>query len=345
MSIADKVQKSKKRTEKAKKKNAKKKHLEEEFPEAGDVKGEMFDDDDEDMEEEESGLEFDKLYDKKNRQNDMEEEEDWEDEEEEENLDIEFEFYDPDKSQKRSIVALINGYMDGLSYKSSDLAEIIINQDILGTMIGVEDPEEFKKTGDRDVIAFSTLLNIDQYKGEKVIGEIIKYIMQKSETHNTAHETLYNLVDNQAAKIVLLLNERVVNLSPQLVPMLHDQVVKDLESIALNNFPEAPYFNFDYVLVLSRCFKDMKKPTGKKIKSGFVYEDYSFPKFEDFEFLKNSEISFTFPSRSTKNAAGLSTLNKEDNQAEYWQRMVYLMTKQKYLESVANLSSYLDPNA
>lgn len=40
------------------------------------------------------------------------------------------------------------------------------------------------------------------------MAEIIEYIVKMSSTHNPEHETLYKLLDQQAAKIVLLLNER-----------------------------------------------------------------------------------------------------------------------------------------
>lgn len=51
-------------------------------------------------------------------------------------------------------------------------------------MIGVEDEEEFKKSGDRDVIAFASLLNIDQYK---VIANNILFPIKSYQIEQKSH--------------------------------------------------------------------------------------------------------------------------------------------------------------
>lgn len=43
-------------------------------------------------------------------------------------INVEFEFYDPNPNQFLSIKSLLNGYLDGLSYRSSELTEIILDQ-------------------------------------------------------------------------------------------------------------------------------------------------------------------------------------------------------------------------
>jgi protein BCP1 len=47
---------------------------------------------------------------------------DWEDEE----MDVEFIFLDPNENQSTSVKLLVNGYLDGLSFKSSELTEMVV---------------------------------------------------------------------------------------------------------------------------------------------------------------------------------------------------------------------------
>jgi len=55
---------------------------------------------------------------------------------------------------------LLNGYLDGLSFHSSELADLIVKQVKLGTMITIEDPEETKNNKNENVLGFCSILNI-----------------------------------------------------------------------------------------------------------------------------------------------------------------------------------------
>lgn len=57
-------------------------------------------------------------------------------------VNVDFNFYDPNEKQFHSVKVLVNGYLDGLSFNSSDLADIIVNQGEVGTMVGIDDPDQ-----------------------------------------------------------------------------------------------------------------------------------------------------------------------------------------------------------
>lgn len=69
----------------------------------------------------------------------MEDEADWIDEDK---IELDFVFLDPNPNQFNSIKVFANSFLDGLSYKSSELAEMIINQVQIGTMVGTEEDED-----------------------------------------------------------------------------------------------------------------------------------------------------------------------------------------------------------
>jgi protein BCP1 len=55
--------------------------------------------------------------------------------------------------------------------------------------------------------------------------EILAYIVDKSSTFNVdKHQQLLQLLSGKAGRVGLLINERVVNLVPQVVPVLHNQL-------------------------------------------------------------------------------------------------------------------------
>lgn len=75
----------------------------------------------------EDDLNYSKKQDFKKSGMDVEDEGDWEEENEEDNQ-VEFEFYDPNPAHYASVRGLVNGYLDGASYNSSELANIIVEQ-------------------------------------------------------------------------------------------------------------------------------------------------------------------------------------------------------------------------
>lgn len=97
----------------------------------------------------------------------------------EEELNLDFAFFDPKPEHFNSVKTLLNGYLEGISFKSSQLADLVINQLHIGTMVGVEDSP--------DVFGFVTILNVNQHKDQSVLGEILHYVIQKSKQYNKNH--------------------------------------------------------------------------------------------------------------------------------------------------------------
>ena len=56
---------------------------------------------------------------------------------------------------------------------------------------------------------------------------------------------------------------------------------------------------------MTRCYKEAKNPT-KKLNTGF--DNFLYQKFEDYIFLQKAMFKFTFTAKSSKNIAGLSSL-------------------------------------
>eukprot|EP01017_Pseudomicrothorax_dubius_P028763 TRINITY_DN3440_c0_g2_i3.p1 TRINITY_DN3440_c0_g2~~TRINITY_DN3440_c0_g2_i3.p1 ORF type:complete len:317 (+),score=93.25 TRINITY_DN3440_c0_g2_i3:29-979(+) len=289
--------------------------------------------DNEEMEEEEPGLDFSKKF--AGEGEEMEEEKF---DPEEDIFNAEFEFYDPDASQFHSVKNLINGLLDGLSFRSSQLADIVVNQSVVGTMVGVADDEDNagRPNKDKNVFAFATILNLTLYRDKDVIKEIKKFILDKNKAHNDEDESFITAVD--APRVGFFINERILNVPPQLVPILHKQLLEDLKWVREQDEEDSRAFTFDYIIGISKCHKDAGSKSKKKSTGAF--DDYLFPKFEDHELLKASEAHFLFQAHSTRNLSGLTNLEGEmSDQICY--RLVYVITYDKFVEVLSNLEGLI----
>lgn len=125
-------------------------------------------------------------------------------------------------------------------------------------MIGIFDEEEEQKMlakplefQQRDIIGFSTFINLNNYKDKECIKQILKFVLEKNEKTNSNKSNFKSLLETK--KIGLLLNERMINLSPQLVPHLHTQVQEDLKWLKQEDAMIYKNYEFDYILILSSC--------------------------------------------------------------------------------------------
>lgn len=182
----------------------------------------------------------------------------------EQQVSVEFEFYDPDASHFLSLKSLLNGYLDGLSFGSSELCDLVIDQVEVGTMIGVAEEDENiekkqqknennqktikEKVKQRDVLGFATVLEVGKLGKSTVGTDILQFIREKSEKFNDKHSKLEEILGGKY-RVGLFLNERIVNLSPQLIPILHGQVLEDIKWAEQEGLGA---FKFDFIICLTK---------------------------------------------------------------------------------------------
>ncbi|KAM3129204.1 hypothetical protein pb186bvf_018679 [Paramecium bursaria] len=241
-------------------------------------------------------------------------------------INLEFLFVDPNAEQFSSIKSLINGYLDGISFRSSELTDTIIGQPVIGTMIGVEDSH--------DIYGFSTILNLGQYQTLQVIQEIYHYITLKSQHYNKQHQKFVEILKTPQ-QVGLFINERILNLSPQLIPHLHEQLSEDLKW-AKNEGEQN--LDYQYLLFISKVYK---QPNQKQQKKN-TQEEYIYQKFEDNLFMKQAEISFIFESQQTKNNGELSNKMGFEQPDLLCYRIVYLIKLNSYLAQVPNVAQQIE---
>ncbi|EAS06153.1 p21-carboxy-terminal region-binding protein (macronuclear) [Tetrahymena thermophila SB210] len=322
------------------------------------------DEEDEEDDEDDDDLDSEDLIDitkKKNELEDEEEDEDDDDEEgeegeEDEVLNVDFEFKDANETMFHSVKGLINGYLDGSDYNSSDLADIIVKQFTLGTFIVIDEEEDenqkkirekAKLERETNVIGFSTFISAKQHENQSVVKEIIKFVNQKSEKFNNEadHKKLQNILAKN--KVGLLINERIINVAPQAVPVLHTQLQEDYKWFKQNHQKEfKENFDFEYLLCITRCAKEVKgtqdpQQGQKKLKKEEL-DEYLYPKFEDFLLLEKAEIKFFFEAAQSKSQSGLSKKNMDEIKSkELNYKIIYLIKISDYFKSIPEMPLHL----
>ncbi|CAD8066101.1 unnamed protein product [Paramecium sonneborni] len=248
----------------------------------------------------------------------------------EEEINLDFVFLDPNQKQFHSIKTFINGYLEGISFKSSELANIICDQVELGTMVGQEDED--------NVFGFTTILNIGEIKSN-AIGEILHYVDAKSQQYNKQHQQLQHILQTPK-KVGLFINERILNLAPQLIPILHNQLREDINWLQKED-PNNSLTNLDYLLVITKCFKDNDQQKQTQKKSTSDLNDLIFQKFEDYIFLQKSFVSFRFLSEGSKQTQQVSDFMKTEQDGQICYRLIYLIQLKDYLAQIVNIEQYV----
>ncbi|KAL4433497.1 hypothetical protein ABPG74_002894 [Tetrahymena malaccensis] len=317
------------------------------------------DDDDEDLDSEDLidiTKKKNELEDEDDEEEDDDEDEEGDENEEDEILNVDFEFKDANETMFHSVKGLINGYLDGSDYNSSDLADIIVKQFTLGTFVVIDEEEDenqkkirekAKLERETNVIGFSTFISAKQHENQSVVKEIIKFVNQKSEKFNNEadHQKLQNILAKN--KVGLLINERIINVAPQAVPVLHTQLQEDYKWLKQNHQKEfKENFDFEYLLCITRCAKEVKgaqdpQQGQKKIKKEEL-EQYLYPKFEDFLLLEKAEIKFFFEAAQSKSQSGLSKKNMDEIKSkEHNYKIIYLIKISDYFKSIPEMPLHL----
>lgn len=231
---------------------------------------------------------------------------------------MDFEFYDPNENQARSIRNLINPYaMELKDLDTNEMANAIVTQNV-GVMLGCPDDEEESKEQknkgiyDKEIFAFVSVLNVGFYSTRtKFMPCIIKKWRElaASSGSSNAEKLLKLLEPGNLPKVCLMLAQRLLNVPSQLIPTLYEQFTEDLLWVAQNDKEESPKYNVDWVVYMVRGQKHFVKGAkggNKKKQGGSPGGSYEFvcSKFEDEVFLKGAEYTVELGSTSTKQAAG-----------------------------------------
>jgi len=226
-------------------------------------------------------------------------------------VDVTFEFCDPNEKYFHSVSNLLQGFIPGSSLQTSQLADLIISQASVGTLICSEEDHVF---------AFLSVLNFCFRKDCPAMNEVSNCIIQKSPVTNRQNMEL--LLANPTTGLII--SRRMVNLPPQLALPLHQALVDDMEWAKENEITEEHrnQFRLENLVFISPC----------EVVDEVVYynhfDDEVFAREADFCFLSNPR------QKGKQNSATGASLMKNEPSENY---AIFVISMSKYLACLPEL--------
>lgn len=141
---------------------------------------------------------------------------------------------------------------------------------------------------------FITKLNL--FQNVVCIQQLRDLLKQLADEHatDTANAMIKNVLENDAAQLGLLINERFVNIPAKISVPLFENLISEVKRANSRNMP----FNFSYYILICKLYKSEDKKIGKKSKNKSKNTNneplilWSNP--EEEIFAEKSTVSFEF---------------------------------------------------
>ncbi|XP_072883699.1 protein BCCIP homolog [Hemitrygon akajei] len=214
------------------------------------------------------------------------------DEEVHEEVQVDFEAHTISDLDCNGIKRLLQQLFLKASVNITELADLIIQQNHIGSVIRqAEISDEGSEEDDEDgVFGFITVLNLTERKGTESIEQIKDLVLSQCKTHYpTAAEQLEKILNDNSKPVNFLISERFVNVPPQIALPLHKQLQAELLDAQRTN---KPCGKCHYYLVMSKaCVEAGKK---KPHQRGKQKEELLFANAEDEFFYEQSIMKFSY---------------------------------------------------
>ncbi|CAL8282485.1 unnamed protein product [Merluccius merluccius] len=177
---------------------------------------------------------------------------------------------------------------------TSDLTDIIIQQNHVGSVVRqAEVPEDSDGEDNPDeVFGFISMLNLTERKGVQCVEEVKELIMDQCEKNSSSSftEQLELILNDTSKSVGLLLSERFINVPPQIALPLHRQLQEEMAEAQRTNKPSG---KCHYCLMISKTCKEVPKTI--PARGGAVpKEELLFVNAEEEFFYEQATVKFNY---------------------------------------------------
>lgn len=267
--------------------------------------------------------------------------------ESDQNINVEFEAENPFETDFHGIKQLLLRALLLLHVDVSELTDLIISQETVGSTVKIADNE------DEDVYGIFSAISLKKYKEKNCIKELQKELLSKCKA---CEKENYKVLENifESKNVGYLVNERFINIPAQLAVPFHDSLCEEVKA----QKSEDSGFDFDYMLLISKTLKPKKmnktsednsaaennSNSKKKKKKQNEAEDNSnleYTNFEDELFHKACDVSFSY---NVTEATGLAVSGNWDFQDQPMKtyRTVMLMKVHKWKGVIASMKEMVN---
>ncbi|XP_066277906.1 BRCA2 and CDKN1A-interacting protein-like [Branchiostoma lanceolatum] len=226
----------------------------------------------------------------------------------------------------------------------SELTDIILSQNYIGCVIKQDEvPEDSDSDdGEEEIFGFITIVNITDRKDKPCLQALKELVLERCKecAPKNTYEELTNILENDRHRVGFLMCERFINLPPQLALPMYESLNKDLQQAQIMEMQYA----FDYILLISKTYTEVKTEGGKKGKKSSQpqeqREEVLFTNAEEEFFHQEAHTSFSYPVIEESDS-GFSGKWKFGDTATKPFRTVMLVPNSKMVEIKKKMEEYL----
>ncbi|KAM9831713.1 protein BCCIP homolog [Neosynchiropus ocellatus] len=173
----------------------------------------------------------------------------------------------------------------------SEMTDIIIQQNHVGSVIKQSEvPEDSDDEDPDEVFGFITMLNLTERKGVKCLEDVRELIVDQCEKNaHSQVEQLEKILNDTSNPVGFLLSERFINVPPQIALPLHKQLQEEILEAQRTNKPSG---KCNYFLMICKTCREASKSI--PARGGAPKEDYMFVNAEEEFFYEQASIKFHF---------------------------------------------------
>jgi len=216
-----------------------------------------------------------------------------------EEIQVDFEGRNPIDSDFHGIRQLLNQLFLKSDVNVSQLADYIIGQNYIGSVVTQceddEDEDEDDEMADSNVVfGITTAINLNK-TDVACISQFRNLVIQKAKENatNEVCQQLTDIFENTSNVIAFLLNERYVNIPPQIAVPLMESLVKEVDRANRKKMP----FQFTHYMMMLKFYK----METKKSKSSITSDNIVYSNAEEEVFAKNASLEFHFAAQFDDN--------------------------------------------
>ncbi|KAF5909070.1 BRCA2 and CDKN1A-interacting protein, partial [Clarias magur] len=185
--------------------------------------------------------------------------EDSEEEEINEEVVVDFEAHAISDNDFNGIKKLLQQLFLKAHVNVSELTDVIIQQNHIGSVIKqAEVPDDSDNEDPDEVFGFISIINLTDRKGMECVEQIKDLVLGQCEKVCSAavQEQFHQVMEDTSQSIGLLLSERFINVPPQIALPLYTQLLDEMSEAQRTNKPSG---KCHYWLMISKTCQEAKK--------------------------------------------------------------------------------------
>ncbi|XP_018392575.1 PREDICTED: protein BCCIP homolog [Cyphomyrmex costatus] len=236
---------------------------------------------------------------------------------------VDFEGRNPQDPDYHGIKTLLQQLFLKAHIDLGGLTDLIISQNYVGSV--VKQSEEIDESDDEDdndindVFGITTVINVSDKQNILCVQQLRHLLKQLADEHATdaVNTMIKNVLENDAAQLGLLINERFVNIPAKISVPLFENLISELKRANNRNMP----FNFSYYILICKLYKSEDKKAKSKNKNG-TEPSVLWSNPEEEIFAEEAIVSFEFSVEEEADSGLSGTWTETDDEMIPYRRVL-----------------------